>query len=575
MSDIDTIKERLSIEEVVSSYMQLIDAGSYKKACCPFHNEKSPSFFVSPARGTFYCFGCGMKGDVFTFVEQFEGLDFKGALSILASRAGVTLSRNNSHENKEKERLYDLMEDVCLWYEEKYSANNTAQSYVSSRGISSEMRKSFRIGYTSSGWSDASTYLSSKGYTEIEMEHAGIIKKGDRGNYDVFRGRLMFPIRDTSGRIIAFSGRLIDEEVKGPKYVNSPDTQLYKKGDTLYGLFEAKESIRSEKSAIITEGQIDVVLLHQYGYTNTVAMSGTAGPNTASSHNHFSILSSLSQKVYSALDGDTAGVKASLKLAHTTLSLGLDTFIVELPKGKDPADILVSGEKESWEKSLDSSSHAILFFTKQILHFYEDKRMQAKKISEVVLPLLIYIEHQTEYSYFLNEISKITGLSVEALKEDTEKISRSQYSEQKAEDIVVPQIKYNLIQVYTRRLFGFHFLSISKGWNSESEEILTCLKESHGDDFERFSDFAEENKEELLFELENVLQELEEIDLKKAIQQSIFLLSEHIIKKHISTILSEIKNTDGDTDIEKINELSKKLQEENTKLDKLTEEEKS
>ena len=313
-SPVEKIKERLSINDVISSYLTITQAGKNYKAKCPFHNEKTPSFFISPERGSYYCFGCGAKGDIFSFVEHFEGTDFLGALKLLAEKAGVTLERK-SYESKDKtERLYDIMEEATTFFELNFERQPEARSYLRGRGLSDPTIKSFRIGYAPSVWRSVSDHLLSKGFTREDIEAVGLIKTSDKGFYDRFRGRIIFPISDSSGRVIAFSGRIFalssdqtkKSEVEEAKYLNSPDTQLFNKSNVLYGIDKAKVAIRSRGYSIVVEGQMDLILSHQALFLNTVAVSGTALADsvndTESKINNLGLIRRLSPNVIFAFD---------------------------------------------------------------------------------------------------------------------------------------------------------------------------------------------------------------------------------------------------------------------------------
>jgi DNA primase len=280
---VEKIKERLTIEEVVSSYIKLEPAGKNFKAKCPFHNEKTPSFYVSPDRNSFYCFGCGAKGDIFSFVQQFEGLDFMGSLKMLADRAGVPLVFEKTESKSEKERLYMILEDATRFFEGGLAARPEAQEYLKKRGIKAETARDFRLGYVPNEWRLLYTHLKNKKYNDAEIEKAGLAKRAEqkeKGFYDRFRGRVMFPIADSSGRIIAFSGRILVDDDSSAKYLNSPDTILFNKSTVLYGIDKAKQDIRTKNYTILVEGQMDLVLSHQAGIKNTVAVSGTALADT-------------------------------------------------------------------------------------------------------------------------------------------------------------------------------------------------------------------------------------------------------------------------------------------------------
>src|SRR3990167_7220635 len=332
-SPVAKIKERLSIEDVVSSYIKLERAGANLKAKCPFHNEKTPSFFVSPSRESYYCFGCGASGDIFTFVEEFEGLDFKGALKLLAARAGIVLEYQNKEEESEKEKLYKALEESTLYFSNNLKENKKVLEYLKSRGLSEDTIKDFRVGFAKDDWRELYNYLKKEGYSDPELERAGLVIKSEKGFYDRFRGRIMFPISDSSGRIIAFSGRVFNGDKKSAKYINSPETPIFSKSSVLYGLDRAKESIRKNNFSILVEGQMDLLLSHQAGYRNTVATSGTAlSESTETKENvvsNLGLIRRLSENLVLAFDGDKAGLHASERAGRIALSLGMDVKVAD------------------------------------------------------------------------------------------------------------------------------------------------------------------------------------------------------------------------------------------------------
>src|SRR3989338_5989612 len=352
-SPVQQIKDRLSIEEVVSSYVKLEKAGANFKAKCPFHNEKTPSFFVSPDRGSYYCFGCAAKGDIFTFIEEFEGLDFKGALKVLAEKAGISLSGYSKEKEGEKEKLYRVMEESTKFFEKNLTENKEVLDYLRKRGLEDKTIKDFRVGFIKDDWRLLYAYLKSKNFTDIEIEKAGLAKKTEKGMYDRFRGRIIFPISDSSGRVIAFSGRIFIDDEKSAKYLNSPDTPIFSKSMVLYGLDKGKASIRKNNFSILVEGQMDLVLSHQAGYKNTVATSGTAlSDSTISKENvvsNLGLLRRLSLNIVIAFDADRAGFNASSRAGKIALSLGMDVKVVSMPEGVDPADLISRGHSQIGE----------------------------------------------------------------------------------------------------------------------------------------------------------------------------------------------------------------------------------
>lgn len=255
MSEVtEKIKERLGIVDVVSSYIKVEKAGVNYKARCPFHNEKTPSFFLSPSRNTFYCFGCGVKGDIFSFVEEFEGVDFKGALNVLAPRAGVPIVYEDKGAREGREVSFDILKKATAFFEHHLEVEESAKQYLIDRGIKPETIKHFNIGYAPGEWRSLYDHLVSQGIKESEIERVGLIKKPDKDEsedkgryYDRFRSRIMFPLTDSTGRVVGFSGRIFPDEEGVAKYVNSPETTLYNKSQILFGFDKAKLAIRKFK----------------------------------------------------------------------------------------------------------------------------------------------------------------------------------------------------------------------------------------------------------------------------------------------------------------------------------------
>lgn len=422
------IKEKLGIADVLSSYIKLEKAGKNFKARCPFHHEKTPSFFVSPDRDAYYCFGCGASGDIFTFVEQFEGLDFSGALKVLAERAGVPISDTAFADKEANTRLYALLEAAALFYEQGIRGQGDVQAYLTKRGISEKTAHAFRLGFvegpSKGSWRAVHDYLLEKKFTVAEIERAGLIKKsaepkGGTGFYDVFRSRIILPIFDTSGRVIAFAGRLFgDETSEAPKYINSPETPLFKKGSVLYGLDRAKTSIRKYNFSILVEGPFDLLAAHQAGFTNTVAVQGTA--LTA---DHISRVNRLSNNIVIALDADKAGIASALKSARGALEAGMDVKIAALPEGQDPADV-IQGDVEVWKQAIRSAAHVIEWMLLLLERDSKgDARTFKKRVRNEVLPFLSLIANKIDRSHFVSLIARRLGVDESVIAEESESVA--------------------------------------------------------------------------------------------------------------------------------------------------------
>ena len=487
----EEIKQKLSIVDVIGEYVKLERAGNYFKARCPFHSEKTPSFHVSPDRGTYYCFGCGAKGDIFDFVEQFEGQDFKGALTMLAHRAGVTLSKQDIVDKTGE--LFVVLEKATEFFQLSLAKNSQALSYLKERGVEESTIKAFRIGLAPDSWSNLYEHLKKIGFSDRLIETVGLAKIGEKGGmYDRFRNRIMFPIADSSGRVIGFSGRALDKN-ETAKYINSPETPLYSKSKILYGFDKAKQSIRKKDYTIVVEGQFDLVLSHQAGLTNTVAVSGTAFTTSESldSLSHLGVLKRLSSNIIFAFDGDVPGLGAAWKATKAAFAIGMDVKILKLPKGIDPADALLKSPQE-YKDSLKSAERAIPFFSKYSMEDSSTERNIAKVIEEKIIPLIQVIPSAINQSVAINEVSKITGFKAEVIEKDVLRKEGTQTKEKDKEIINAPKLSLE------DKIFGLLFYKESKG--EDITQALGSLESTLGKElFENSYNRAKGFKEELLY----------------------------------------------------------------------------
>jgi DNA primase len=343
---VDEIKERLSIEDVVSQYVQLKKAGRSLKGLCPFHTEKTPSFIVSPDKQIAYCFGCNKGGDVFSFIQEVEGVDFQDALKILAERAGINLDGykiEKKVQKGQKEEFFDLYEKVAVFYEKKlWQTEKGAKvlEYLRKRGISDDMIRLFRIGFSPDSFEETYTMLLNRGFTKKTLVSAGIAQTKETTIdkiYDRFRGRLMFPIFDNLGRIVGFGGRALSKDQE-PKYLNSPETAIYHKSKLLYGFSHAKKDIKESEAVIIVEGYMDLISTFQSGVKNVVASSGTAFTSS-----QLRLLKPYAKKIYLAFDMDTAGEEAAKRAFEISQEFDFEVYVLQLPEGKDPDEYIKSG----------------------------------------------------------------------------------------------------------------------------------------------------------------------------------------------------------------------------------------
>jgi DNA primase len=424
MTPVEQIKSKLSIVDVVGSYVKLTKAGGSYKALCPFHNEKSPSFNVSPSRDAYYCFGCNRGGDIFTFVEEIEGLDFAGALRTLAERAGVELKRENLEEKSERERLLAVMEEATNFYEEHLEKNSAVKEYLTGRGLEEKTIHSFRIGYAPNEWRLVYDHLKHKGYLDHEIERAGLTKspEGDKRPYDRFRGRVMFPIFDAGGRVVAFSGRVFGEQKNQDgtdvaKYINSPETPLYNKSNILFGYDRAKVAMRKQNFAILVEGQMDLIMAHQAGTENAVAVSGTALTGE-----HLGLIKRLTENLVFAFDADEAGLSATARAFQIALALGMSVRVAAIPEGKDPADYILKN-KEGWAQVIADSKHIVDFYISVLAGKGYDARKFSEEVEQKVLPLILSMQSKIEQAHFIVEVSRKLGVPESSVWDEVRRLA--------------------------------------------------------------------------------------------------------------------------------------------------------
>ncbi len=417
---VQQIKERLAIQDIVAPYVKLRRAGRSMVGLCPFHKEKTGSFHVSTERGSWHCFGCGLGGDGFSFIEKVEGVDFKGALKILADKAGVeivsTYGSADRGASEKKERLRTLMARAGEWYARKL-AGSAGEAYAKKRGFSAETIAGWRLGYAPEAWRDLLEAMTAEGFSTQELLAAGLIKEADGKPgtyYDRFRNRLMFPIRDIAGRVVGFTGRALASDERA-KYLNSPETELYHKSEVLFGMDKAKDAIRTRGFTMLVEGQVDVILAHQAGFANAVALSGTA-----LTERHLSLMKRFSDNLMLVLDADPAGLKATARSAALALYAGLRVKAASLPEGKDPAD-LISEDAQAFAKRVREAKPVVDFFLAELAQTEHDPHRLVRLAESIVLPLIAAIGSPMEREHFILSAARALGLSAESVRESVKR----------------------------------------------------------------------------------------------------------------------------------------------------------
>jgi len=627
-SNVEEIKARLAIDDVIGGYVKLEKAGKSFKAKCPFHNEKTASFFISPERGGYYCFGCGAKGDIFTFVEQFEGLDFRGALKILADKAGVQLTFDKNADG-ESDKMHAIMEEATKYFEIQFEKSKEAREYIKGRGITEETRKSFRVGWAPEGWTNLSTYLKGRGYSEAIIEKVGLIKQkessdsfapthstliytslsgaerlmargenapngsGENSNgvtnssirrYDRFRGRIMFPITDSSSRVIAFSGRILKDDSKSAKYLNSPDTPLYDKSLVLYGLDKAKSEIRRLNYSVLVEGQMDLVMSHQAGIKNTVASSGTALTdeivNETGSVSNLGLVRRLSPNIIIAFDSDSAGRKAAMRASGIALGMGMEVKIADIIGGKDPAD-LVKDDIEKWRNTLKNAKPVIEFELDNIICEVTDQRKLTKAIQERVLPLMAKMESASDQSHFVQMVADRAKMTADIVWQDLKIVQKrlkdvalsanTSASITNSNNVAMPKMgnrpeanvrtsseQTKRIDIVERRLFGLLYLMEKEG-GEQAQKYLDQLKKMAGDSYSEREKRVQVMKGDLLFEAEEFFGSVRDNWSKQA-EILLSNFEEDLVNEEIIKTMQELKIAEKDQNKDLLRDLVNKCQ---------------
>ncbi len=364
---IEEVRYRTDIVDLIGSYVTLKRAGTAFKACCPFHKEKTPSFTVNPARQSFKCFGCGEGGDCFTFLMKHQGLDFLSAVKMLAERAHIQLDYTEDHgEGDHRRRLYEIHTGITAFYQRcltRMATAEPARQYLAGRKLDGDVAREFGLGYAPAMWDAALKWAAKNNFTPDQMVDAGLVlppspERRDATYYDRFRDRLMFPIRDPQGRVIAFSGRVLNKEASPAKYVNSPETAIFQKSRVLYALDKARPHIvgATPREAIVCEGQIDVIRCHAAGFARAVASQGTAF-----TEEHVALLGRHADGVVIVFDSDRAGQEAAIKTSRLFIAAGMVARVARLPDGEDPDSFISAQGAKAFQAVLDEAMSAVGF----------------------------------------------------------------------------------------------------------------------------------------------------------------------------------------------------------------------
>ncbi|MDT8419196.1 MAG: DNA primase [Desulfuromonadales bacterium] len=417
---IHEVRERMDIVELVSGYVSLKRSGANHMGLCPFHAEKSPSFSVNAGRQFFHCFGCGTGGDVFAFLMKMEGLAFPDAVRRLAERVGVELeerrlSPEEQRLSEERERLFRVNEIAAGYFHRllmEDGAGEAARQYLKQRGYGRKAAGEYQIGFASEGWEGLTRYLETEGVNLQDARTLGLIRprKEGRGDYDLFRRRLIFPIANLAGRVVAFGGRVLDDSK--PKYINSPESPIYHKGRILFGLFQARQAMRQAGEAILVEGYFDQLALNRSGFMNAVATCGTA--LTAE---HATLLKRYVQRVLLLFDQDAAGRKATFRAMEALQSEGVPTAVVDLAAGEDPDSFLQREGADLFRQRMEQARPAMELFLEKTLADAGGSIEGKARAAEVVVATLTQLPSELEQDLYLKALAAQTGIALALLQQ--------------------------------------------------------------------------------------------------------------------------------------------------------------
>lgn len=420
---IEQIKERLDIVQVIGSYIEVKPAGRNFKARCPFHGEKTPSFMIAPDRQTWHCFGsCNEGGDVFSFLMKYENIEFYEALKILAEKAGVELKKLSPEDQKQFGVLYDINAAVKDFYKQQLAQNQKILEYIKSRGLIDKAVQEFELGFAPQSWDAATIHLASKGFQSEDIERAGINFRTERGTYvDRFRGRVMFPIWNHTGKVVGFSGRILPEYDTGDagKYINSPETPIFNKSRVLYGFHKAKNHIREMGFALLVEGQMDLLMCVQDGLKNVVATSGTA--LTA---DHLKTIKKQTDNVMFSFDNDEAGQKAAERSIDLAKNLDFNVKILSVKDYKDPADAIKAKPGVMVEYAKAAKEAMEFYFERYLSHgeSFKNNAPLFKKNLHIVLAKIKALPSAVEREHWVRQLARIVNINEHVLLEDMTRI---------------------------------------------------------------------------------------------------------------------------------------------------------
>lgn len=586
----EQIKSRINIVDLIREYIEVKKAGANWKALCPFHSEKSPSFMVSEDKQIWHCFGCNEGGDIFGFVMRMEGIDFPEALRLLAKRAGVALVRRDPAANSQKTKLMDILESAAAFYSAELQKSGTVLAYLKKRGLADETVGQFRLGFAPQSWDSLFKFLQEKNFSPRDIALAGLaiekspsnppLKKGEAGGfYDRFRGRVMFPIFNHYGNIVGFTARVLPEldDGKSGKYINTPETPVYKKSEILYGLNFAKQDIKKIGCVVAVEGNMDVIALHQAGFKNVVATSGTA-----MTHEQFVLLKRFTENIIVCFDADSAGVQAALRGIDLALAQGFNVKVFGMPKNeagkplaKDP-DELVKKNPELWREALSAPMHIIDFYIAVSRAKYNlGDPYENARFCQAVLHEIRKIKNSVERALWIKKLADVSGASERDLRDMAaiRPAERNYKATMPPTAVAAPaaEMKYlSLIISDAKKFLPIHqdiFPEMLSAPEAEEfyRDLLFYYNEYKDFSLQGFGDFLSNSKKKFIFLDKLALLKdkdyasAEDEDIEREIKNLALHLKNNYYKERRNALEQEMILAERDGDKEKINNLMEKF----------------
>lgn len=595
--NISKIKDKLDVVDVISGYLKVQKAGMNYKARCPFHNEKTPSFYISPERQIWHCFGCQAGGDIFGFVKQIEGVEFPEALRMLAQKAGVELKSFDPAIRDEKTKLYEICEKSAKFFEKQLWGGENgkkALAYLKDRGLAEDTAKDFRLGFAPDSWQALTNFLTDCGYGFEEIISSGVVIKRQAANfgvYDRFRSRIMFPICDVSGQVVGFTGRIFSvksvkdivipassEEIAEAKYINTPQTLIYDKSRILYGLDKAKVEIKKANQCVLVEGNVDAIMSYQAGIKNVVASSGTA-----LTQEHLRILERYTNNLSFCFDEDQAGAMATRRGIGLALNKKFNIKVVELDDKncKDPADY-VQKHGQDWSKLIDNSRSVLdYYFEKAKRNFNPAVPENKKTVVLALAPFIKRLASQVEKSHWISQLAFFLRVGNEAVvadiasaKDDLEMYAGGANNESaslpgnKTEHLSADIIGEELISVLLSRpkLFKEDLANVQPEFlNPETANIIAEFAKSDFDNF-NFGGFVKKFDRDLAMKLEfafikslEIWRDFKDEELKEEFAKLINSLKQKAIGIKLADVGFEIRTAEAANDKEKVKLLAQKF----------------